>query len=99
MVACGAGLLAAAMLPPRARTVTWMAIAGVMVKHYLYMVNAPLAIQVALYAAGGAFFIKGGGHDWVDWGLTDHHMLHYCVSVACAIQVANLINLAGARSS
>lgn len=47
--------------------------------------------------AGGAVFIRNGGHDrWT--GFTDHHILHYCTTVACCIHVNYVLSaLAGEK--
>lgn len=50
--------------------------------------------SLTLPAAGAApCCCRNGGHARLPWGLTDHHLLHYQVTLACALQVANLITL------
>jgi hypothetical protein len=109
--------------------------------HYRYIIDVPLAVQIALYCVGAYSFIQNGGHGGrprpippLGWGhsgdtpasphyptppdpaapnhldpiptpmsppcterlpflMTDHHILHYTVTVACAIHVHNLIAL------
>jgi hypothetical protein len=86
MVMCGGALLLAAFLPPVLRTLSFIGIGGVMVVHYTYLVDLNLGLQMALYVAGGACFIRGGGH--ARWqGCSDHHLLHYLVTVACCMHV------------
>jgi hypothetical protein len=86
MVVSGLALLVAAFFPPVLRTVSFVAIGTVMVWHYHYLVNTNLGIQLAMYVAGAVAFVRGGGHKrWQ--GCTDHHLLHYLVTVACFMHV------------
>jgi hypothetical protein len=86
MLLCGCALLAAAFLPPVLRTLGFIAIGAVMVWHYTYLVDWNLGVQIAMYVCGGACFIRSGGHSrWP--GCSDHHLLHYLVTVACCMHV------------
>ncbi len=48
-----------------------------------------------LYVAGGLSFLRNGGHERVPYWASDHHILHYTVTVACALHVHNLLALQG----
>uniref|UniRef100_A0A383V9U8 Uncharacterized protein n=1 Tax=Tetradesmus obliquus TaxID=3088 RepID=A0A383V9U8_TETOB len=89
LAACGA-LLLAAFLPALLRTSGFIAIGAVMVHQLWHIVDAPLFLQCLIYVAGGVVFVRNGGHERL-CGLQDHHLLHYKVTVACAIHVANIM--------
>lgn len=67
--------------------------------HYQYIINAALAAQIALYVAGAISFVRNGGHERIPYLMTDHHILHYTVTVACGIHVWNLLRLTGALAA
>jgi hypothetical protein len=86
MAISGLALLLAAFFPPLLRTVSFVGIGSVMVAHYSYLVNVNLGCQLAMYVAGAVTFVRGGGHKrWQ--GCSDHHMLHYLVTLACCLHV------------
>eukprot|EP00878_Enallax_costatus_P025444 GHUV01027222.1.p1 GENE.GHUV01027222.1~~GHUV01027222.1.p1 ORF type:complete len:119 (+),score=33.02 GHUV01027222.1:277-633(+) len=89
LIACAA-LLLAAFLRPLLRTIGFIAIGAAMVFILRHIVDIPLLVECALYVAGGISFIRNGGHDRF-MGLADHHLLHYKVTIACAIHVANIL--------
>ncbi|KAI8469081.1 MAG: hypothetical protein J3K34DRAFT_290332 [Monoraphidium minutum] len=93
MAVCGVALLVAALLRPLPRTLGFLGVGAVMVFHYTYIIDASLAAQIVLYIAGAAAFISNGGHERLPLLMTDHHILHYTVTVACAIHVWNLLRL------
>jgi hypothetical protein len=45
MALCSFGLLLAALLPPKPRTLGFIGVTSIMVWHYWYMVNASLFLQ------------------------------------------------------
>lgn len=53
--------------------------------------------QIALYVAGGAAFVRNSGHERVWHWATDHHLLHYAVTIACAIHCHNLLQLTASQ--
>ena len=59
MKACFVGMLGAAFLPPAPRVAGFTAgIAAMVALHFRRIMNANLAVQLALYAAGGAAFLR-----------------------------------------
>lgn len=40
---------------------------------------------------------RNGGHEGRPLGLQDHHILHYCVTSACLLHVANIMQLVAAH--
>eukprot|EP00879_Flechtneria_rotunda_P024922 GHRR01026449.1.p1 GENE.GHRR01026449.1~~GHRR01026449.1.p1 ORF type:complete len:228 (+),score=48.55 GHRR01026449.1:807-1490(+) len=88
-VACAA-LLLAAFLPPQLRTAGFISIGGMLVFSHWHIVDVALAAQCMLYVAGGLCFVRNGGHDRF-MGLSDHHLLHYKVTVACLIHIYNIL--------
>ena len=94
MAVCAGALLVAALLRPLPRTLGFVLTTAVMVWHYLYIVDAALALQLVLYGAGAISFLRNGGHNRLAFGLCDHHLLHYKVTLATAVQVVNLRRLA-----
>jgi len=86
------GLLAAAFMRPLLRVLTFVALGGFMFAFYFQvLVNWNLGLQVIMYLAGGYSFIQNGGHDrWP--GLTDHHFLHYWVSISSCLHVFYIRN-------
>ncbi len=59
MKACFVGMLGAAFLPPAPRVAGFTAgIAAMVALHFRRIMNANLAMQLALYAAGGAAFLR-----------------------------------------
>ncbi|KAF8065666.1 NAA20 [Scenedesmus sp. PABB004] len=90
LLVASAALLGAAFLPPAPRTAGFIGIGAVMVWTLQHIVDGPLVVQCLLYVAGGLAFVRNGGHDrWL--GLQDHHLLHYKVTLACAIHVAAIM--------
>ncbi len=56
-----AGLLSAAFLPPAPRVAGFAAgVTAMVALHFRVIMNANLAAQLALYAAGGAAFLRCG---------------------------------------
>ena len=59
MKACFVGILGAAFLPPAPRVAGFTAgIAAMVALHFRRIMNANLAMQLVLYAAGGAAFLR-----------------------------------------
>lgn len=81
------GMLVAAFLPPTARVLGFASGIGVIIAfHYQTIMNLNLVAQLALYLTGGISFLRNRGHHrWP--GMSDHHFLHYCVTVACMLHV------------
>lgn len=80
-------LLGAAFMRPLPRVLGFVAGGAAAVALYArQLACATLAAEIALYLAGAAFFLRNGGH--ARWpGFTDHHLLHYFVSVAAGLHV------------
>lgn len=55
--------------------------------HSVQVLSAPVADNRTLMSAA----CRNGGHERL-CGLQDHHLLHYKVTVACAIHVANIMS-------
>jgi len=87
------GLLVSAFLPAVPRVIAFVGIGAIMVAAYTHILNTSLLLQCFLYVAGAVSFIRNGGHERLPWGLTDHHLLHYKVTVACAMHVINIRQL------
>lgn len=93
LAGAGAALLLSSALPPAPRVAGFVGSVVVMVTQIgAKVVNWNLGAQLALYGAGAAAFLRNGGHGrgGVPF-LTDHHALHYCVTVACCMHVAYLV--------
>ncbi|KAK9841749.1 hypothetical protein WJX81_000681 [Elliptochloris bilobata] len=87
MKACFVGMLGAAFLPPAPRVAGFAAgVLAMVAMHFRKIMNANLAMQLVLYAVGGAAFLRNGGHGGKrPVFLSDHHLLHYAVTVACGM--------------
>ncbi|KAJ9514517.1 hypothetical protein QJQ45_016254 [Haematococcus lacustris] len=86
MLCTGVGLLAAAFLRPLMRTLAFVGLGAVLFFTYYQIVNINLGIQVAMYLCGAYSFVRNKGHErWP--GLTDHHLLHYWVSLGCCLHL------------
>jgi len=93
MLGAVAALLASSALPPAPRVAGFVGSVAVMVAHIgPKLVDWNLGTQLALYGAGAAAFLRNDGHGrgGVSF-LTDHHALHYCVTVACCMHVSYLV--------
>ena len=88
-VGCGTW---AAFLPPLPRTCTFVILGAIMWFAYSYILNKLMIAQVLLNLIGGYLFVRNGGHERLV-GLQDHHILHYCVTLASVLQVINLRKL------
>lgn len=86
MVLASLALLVAAFLRPTLRTLSFVAVGAVMVATHLFLFNWIFSIEIVLYMAGAVFFLRGGGHKRWYW-LTDHHLLHYAVTIASCLHV------------
>lgn len=90
LAAASVALLAAAFCRPVLRTAGFVAIGGWVLLTHADLVDGALLAQCALYVVGAACFLRNGGHDRPH-GLADHHLLHYAVTAACGIHVANVV--------
>eukprot|EP00884_Botryococcus_braunii_P016500 jgi/Botrbrau1/3533/Bobra.341_2s0059.1 len=91
MVVSAVFLFLAAFLPPLFRVLGFASGVGAMVfLHGASVCNANLLMQLLCYGIGGYAFLRNGGHNRFP-GLTDHHFLHYFVTVACGLHVWNLL--------
>mmetsp|Transcript_14858 Transcript_14858/g.44896 ORF Transcript_14858/g.44896 Transcript_14858/m.44896 type:complete len:280 (-) Transcript_14858:788-1627(-) len=98
MIWMGALLVGGAFFPPAPRvaafTVGTIAIVT-MFGREIYTFN--LGIQLALYGVAAVAFLRNAGHHRCI-GLSDHHVLHYVVTAACLLQLANISDLVARNS-
>ena len=91
MMFATAALVAAAFMRPLLRTVLFVLLGAALLFFYSYIVNSAMLAQAALYIVGACSFIRNRGHSrWTGW--TDHHVLHYTVTLACTLQVWNIVH-------
>ncbi|KAL4452780.1 hypothetical protein ABPG75_008442 [Micractinium tetrahymenae] len=85
-------LLVAAFQPPAPRVAGFVGGGAIAVLLYWrQLASFLMAAQLLLYLAGAGAFLRNGGHDrWT--GLTDHHFLHYFVTIAAALHVWLLLS-------
>lgn len=80
-------LVGAAFLKPTPRVVGFVVGATAMVVLYGSMLlSYVFAIELALYLGGALFFLRNDGHER-GIGLSDHHILHYFVTVASVLHL------------
>ena len=59
------------------------------------LMNDLFAAELALYALGAALYIRGENFGDRRWGYSDHHLMHYCVTVAAFLHVAYILKSEG----
>jgi predicted membrane channel-forming protein YqfA (hemolysin III family) len=91
LVAISTGIVGAAFLPPVPRVAGFVVgTAALVVIYGGALLNWVLGTQLALYGAGAALFLRNGGHQRGFGVLSDHHMLHYFVTVASTLHLWDL---------
>ena len=86
-------LLFCAFLRPAPRVFGFLSGGAVMV--YLYgmmLMDSIFLVELVLYVSGAIFFLRNDGHSR-GVGLSDHHFLHYFVTVASALHIRYLLRL------
>lgn len=91
----GGVMLGAAFLQPMLRVLGFtVGVLAMVMLHFRTVMNLNLAVQLLLYGLGACSFLRNGGHSrWA--GLSDHHFLHYFVTVACILHVFYLLDSMG----
>ncbi|PSC74139.1 adiponectin receptor 1b [Micractinium conductrix] len=89
-------LVIAACLPPVPRVTGFVGGgAAAVLLYWRQLACVAIGVELALYLAGAIAFLRNGGHDrWT--GLTDHHFLHYNVTLAASLHVWHLMGNAAA---
>lgn len=93
MYVLGLLLLVGSFLRPLPRVAAMAAgTAGVVVLFGQEIYTFNLGCQLVLYSVAALTFLRNEGHHRCV-GLSDHHLLHYSVTAACLLQVANIMTL------
>ncbi|KAL6769301.1 hypothetical protein ACKKBG_A30475 [Auxenochlorella protothecoides x Auxenochlorella symbiontica] len=86
-----AGLFACAWARPFPRTSGFIGLGTGLVYYCWDVINLNLTTQILLYICGAVLFLRNSGHSrWP--GLSDHHGLHYCVTIAASMHLVYLYN-------
>ncbi len=88
-------LIGAAFLRPLPRVTGFiLCIVLMVIIYHKQVLTSILATELGLYLLGAVFFLRNGGHARRFTGLQDHHALHYLVTIASALHVKYLLNVA-----
>lgn len=90
-------LLVAAFLRPVPRVVGFVLGGAAATSLYgAQLLSWLMGAELALYVSGAALFLRNAGHArWAGW--SDHHLLHYFVTVAGVLHVLYIWRLVGAE--
>lgn len=86
-----AGLMLSA-LQPIPRTLGYMLVAVYIFFAHLDIVDHIMIAEILLNFVGGLMFMRNGGHERPT-GLQDHHVLHYCVTLASMLHIVYIVNV------
>lgn len=87
MICITALLLASSFLRPLPRVLCFIFLGGLIVVIFGgLLLNWKLLAQLILYVSGALFFLSNSGHHRGP-GLSDHHLLHYIVTIAGCLHV------------
>lgn len=76
-----------ALAPPLPRVLGFLAMGAGMSWVCRRAMNVILGLEVALIFTSALLFLRGRGHELSCVGLADHHVLHYCVTMASMLHV------------
>lgn len=93
IIIIGLLLLGAAFLPPTPRVCGFVILGSLIAVLYGHKVMSPMLVtEIFLYLCGAAAFLRNGGHARPT-GFSDHHFLHYFVTVAGCLHVKLILSM------
>lgn len=98
MFAGTVALFVSASLERTPRTIGFVIITAYILYNYRHQVfNKYMLAQACIYLLGAYLFVRNQGHDRAI--LTDHHIFHNLVTIACGVQFYNLASASTSTST